>query len=80
MTITVTMLWTESADNKLMRVFRFFPENRISHIKQIVSTGENYHDMSNPISRKKLEKTFKMLSAENFTQSAKHKAYTFRVY
>ena len=30
-------------------LFLFFPENRIGHFKQIVSTGENLHEMSNPV-------------------------------
>ena len=34
---------------------------------QIVSIGENLHEMSNPG-----KKYFKMSSAENFTQNAKH--------
>ena len=39
---------------------------------QIVSTGDNLHQMSKPAFWKNEEKYFKMLSAENFTQSAKH--------
>ena len=34
---------------------------------QIVSIGDNLHEMSNPVF---WEKYFKMLSTENFTQSA----------
>ena len=38
---------------------------------QIVSTGDNLHEMSNPIFwKKKSEKYFRMLSAEIFTQHA----------
>ena len=38
---------------------------------QIVSNGDNLHEMSNPVSLGKQEKYFKMSSGENFTQSAK---------
>ena len=38
---------------------------------QIVSLGDNLHEMSNSVFWEKYEKYFKMLSAENFTQSAK---------
>ena len=37
---------------------------------QIVSTGANLHELSNPISWEKKEKYFKMSSAEISTQSA----------
>ena len=37
---------------------------------QIVSNGDNLHEMSNPIFWKK-QKYFDVLSAENFTQSAR---------
>ena len=40
---------------------------------QIVSTGDNLHEMSNPVFwKKKKKKYFSMSSAENFTQNAKH--------
>ena len=38
---------------------------------QIVSLGDNLHEVLNPISRKNKKKYLKMLSAENFTQHAK---------
>ena len=38
---------------------------------QIVSLGDNLHEMSNPVFWEKYGKYFKMSSAENFTQSAK---------
>ena len=38
---------------------------------QIVSVGDNLHEMSNPVFWEKLE-YFNMLSAKNFTQNAKH--------
>ena len=30
-------------------IFVFYPENRIRHFMQIVSIGDNLHDMSNPV-------------------------------
>ena len=68
--LTFTTLWAFSADDKLMIFFLFFPVNRIWHFMQIVSWGDNLHEMSNPVFWEKQEKYFKMLSAENFTQSA----------
>ena len=47
--LTFTTLWAFSADNKLMIFFLFFPENRIRHFMQIVSLGDNLHEMSNPV-------------------------------
>ena len=38
---------------------------------QIVSWGDNLHEMSYPVFWEKQEKYFKMSSAQNFTQSAK---------
>ena len=38
---------------------------------QIVSIGDNLHEMSNPVFCEKQEKYQKMSSAENFTQNAK---------
>ena len=39
---------------------------------QIVSNGDNLHEMSNPIFWEIYKKCFNMSSAEKFTQSAKH--------
>ena len=47
--LTFTTLWAFSADDKMMLFFLFFPENRIWHFMQIVSLGDNLHEMSNPI-------------------------------
>ena len=44
--LTLTALFVNSADNKLMIFFLFFPENRIWHLK---SNGDNLHEMSNPV-------------------------------
>ena len=38
-----------SADDKLMIFFLFFPENRTWHNMQIVSIGDNLHEMSKPV-------------------------------
>ena len=38
---------------------------------QIVSIGDNLHEMSNPVSRDVKKKNFKLSSAEDFAQSAK---------
>ena len=38
-----------SADNTLMIFSYFFPENRIWHFMQIVTIGDNLHEMSNPV-------------------------------
>ena len=51
-------------------VFNFIQENRIWHFMQIVSTGDNLHEMSKPVFLEKKKKYFSMSSAENFTQSA----------
>ena len=37
---------------------------------QIVSIGDNLHEMLNPVSWEKIRKISQKLSAENFTQSA----------
>ena len=41
-------------------------------MEQIVFIGDSLHEMSKPVFWKKSEKYFSMLTAENFTQSAKH--------
>ena len=41
-----------SIDDKLLIFFLFFPENRIWKFMQIVSIGDNLHEMSNPVSGK----------------------------
>ena len=71
--LTFTTFWVNSSDDKLVI---FFPDNRIWHFMQTVSNGDNLHEMSNPIFWKKKKKYFKILSAWNFTQSAKHLGLT----
>ena len=63
--LTFTTLWANLADNKLVIFFLFFPENRIWHFMQIVSIGDNLHEMSKLFSGKKNKKNISMLSAEN---------------
>ena len=43
------MLGANSADDKLMIFFLFFLANRIWHFMQIVSLGDNLHEVLNPI-------------------------------
>ena len=47
--LTFTTLWAFSANGKLMIFLLFFQENRIWHFMQIVSWGDNLHEMSNPV-------------------------------
>ena len=47
--LTLTMLWADSADDKLMIFFLYFLANRIWHFMQSVSSGDNLHEVSNPI-------------------------------
>ena len=68
--LAITTLWADSADDKLM-IFLFFPENKFWHFLQIVSWGNNLHEISKPIFLEKWEKYFKMSSTEIITQHAK---------
>ena len=43
--LTFTTLLANSANDKLVIVFLFFPENRIQHFMQIVSSGDFKHFM-----------------------------------
>ena len=47
--LTFTTLLANLADEKLVGVFLFFPENGFWLIMQIVSFGDNLHDMSKPV-------------------------------
>ena len=73
--LTFTTLLADSADDKFIIFFLFFPENRIWHFMQIClhlfsfkKNGDSLHKMSNPVF---WGKYFKLLSAKFFTQSAK---------
>ena len=69
--LTFTTFLAISADDKLRIFFLFLPENRIWHFMQIVSIGDNLHEMSKPVFLENWKKYFSISSAENFTQSAK---------
>ena len=56
----ITTILANSADDKLVIFFLFFPENRSS-----------LHEMSNSVFWEKLEKDINISAAVNFTQSAK---------
>ena len=45
----IELLVEFSADKVLKYVVLYFPENRIWHFMQIVSIGDNLHEMSNPL-------------------------------
>ena len=55
-----TALSANSADHETTNynIFLIFPENRIWHCMQIVSTGDNLHEMSNPVFWGKKKKLF----------------------
>ena len=45
-------IWVKfSADDILKYFFLIFPGNRIWHFMQVVSTGDNLHEMSIPVFR-----------------------------
>ena len=52
---SLSIIWADSADDKFIFLL-FFSENRIWHFIQIVTLGDNLHNMSNPILWEKLEK------------------------
>ena len=66
MDLTFTIHWANSADDNLI-FFLFFLENWIWHFMQIVSSGDNLHEMSNPSSRKR-KKKISMLTAEFYPE------------
>ena len=56
---------------QIENIFFIFPENMLQHFMQIVSLGDNLHDMLKPIFwKKKSENYFRLSSAEIFTQHA----------
>ena len=55
-----------------MLFFLFFSRKQVLTFMQIVSIGDNLHEMSKPVFWANKKKYFSMLSAENFIQSAKH--------
>ena len=42
------------------------------HFMQILTNGDNLHEITNSVFWENQEKYFKISSAENFTQSAEH--------
>ena len=62
--LTFIILLANSADNKSMIFYLFFQKkNRIWHFMQIVSIGDNLHEMPNPVfwgkkKKKKKKKIF----------------------
>ena len=48
-TVISDPLWANSADDKLVVFFLFFWENMLWHFMQIVSLGDNLHEMPKPI-------------------------------
>ena len=63
----LTTLLANSAEDKLMIFLLFFVENRLWHFMQI----DSLHEILSPVYWEKWEEYFNMFSAENFTQSAK---------
>ena len=53
-------------------IFLIFPENRLWYFMQVVSPGDNLHELSKRILWENKKKYFEMSSAEAFTQHAKH--------
>ena len=56
--LTFTTLFDNSADDKLVIFFLFSPKNKIWHFRQIVSSGDNLHEMSNLVTQKNKKKYF----------------------
>ena len=44
--------------------FLFFSENKVWHFLQIVSSGDNLHEMTNPVFKEKKTNVISFLSAE----------------
>ena len=65
--LSSTILWANSAD-KLVTFFLFFPENRIWHFMQIVSIGDNLHEMPNPVSLDNLLEMSNPVSWDNLNE------------
>ena len=52
-----------------MILFLFFPQNKT---RQFMETGDNLHEMTNPVFWNDKKKYFEMSSAEKISKSAKH--------
>ena len=47
--ITLNCLWADSADDKYWWYFSYFSQKTGFNVMQIVSLGDNLHDMLNPV-------------------------------
>ena len=63
------MMGKIAADDFLKYFLFYFPDNRICRIMQIVSLGDNLHDMSIPIFWGKTQKSIINLSSSEFVHS-----------
>ena len=57
---TFSTLWANSENHKLMIFSYFFPENWFWHFMQIVSNGDNLHEMSYPVFWEKYKNYLKL--------------------
>ena len=66
--LAFTTLWANSADDKLIIILLFSPQNRLWHFMQIISLGDNLHEMSKSIfwKKKKIQNVVRWI----FTQYA----------
>ena len=53
--LTFTTLRANSADDKVVIIFLFSPENRLLNFIQIVPWRDNLHEMSKPVFRGKIK-------------------------
>ena len=65
--LTFTTLWVNSKDDKLIIFFLIFPRKQDLTFMQIVSIGDNLHEMSKPVFwEKKKKKIFKFVVCWKF--------------
>ena len=64
-TLTITTLWANSADDKLVIFSLLIPESRIWNFMQS-SIGDNLHEVSDPVFREKHEKIFQYVVCWKF--------------
>ena len=64
--LTFTTVCANSADDQLVIIFLFFPENRVWHFMQIVSIGDNLHEMPNPVYWENIETIFEYVMCWKF--------------
>ena len=63
------MLGKISSRRHLETFFLFFPENRLWHFMQIVSSGDNLQEMSKPVFLGNIRKMFLILLSAELTRS-----------